>query len=427
MTRFFWLMFYNVLVVPLLWAAFHLYALVDKKAARGLNARKGLLDRLEADFTPTGPPQRRIWFHSSSLGEFEQAKPIIAELKRRHPDIGIVASFFSPSGYEHSHSYKPVEAVTYIPFDSYGGARRFVSLLRPSAAVIVRYDVWPNHVWALRKAGVPTFIANATLRADTLRNLPVIKQFHTALYNCLDYILTVSEDDRDVFRTFHPGHPVMEVIGDTRYDQVWQRSAESKQRQVLSAGIVRNKKIFVIGSSWQEDEEVILPACYRISERHPEFLVILVPHEPTVENLERIEAELNGHISCIRFSILSQYSNQKVILIDSVGILMSLYQYADVAFVGGSFRNGIHNVLEPAAYGVPILCGPNYQNSQEADELMRRGALFPAGSQQEIVAHLRALLEDERKRAHASERALEHVRRNIGATERFLSYLEKVL
>ncbi len=427
MARAFWLAFYNVLVIPLLWIAFHLYALVDKKAARGLNARKGMLDRLEADLPPMAPSARRIWFHSSSLGEFEQAKPIIAELKKRHPDVRIVASFFSPSGYEHSHAYKPVEAVTYIPFDSYGAARRFVALLRPSAAVIVRYDVWPNHLWALQRAGVPTFIANATLRANTLRDLPVLRQFHAALYNSLDYILTVSEDDRDVFRSFHPVHPVLEVIGDTRYDQVWQRSAESKRRQVLNPGIVKNRKVFVIGSSWQEDEEILLPACYRVSELHPEFLVILVPHEPTEENLERIEAELNGHISFIRFSVLSQYSDQKVILIDSVGILMSLYQYADVAFVGGSFRGGIHNVLEPAAYGVPIICGPEYQNSQEADELMRRGALFPAGSQREIVAHLRALLEDERKRAHAGERAVEHVRRNIGATERFLSYLEKVL
>lgn len=426
-----WRLFYRIVVVPIGWAAFHLLALVDRKAARGLRGRKGWLPRLEKEMARLNDSRnrggRRVWFHSSSMGEFEQAKPIIAELKRRHPDIRIIVSFFSPSGYEHSRSYKLADVITYLPFDSSRNAERFVQLVRPAAAVIVRYDVWPNHLWALKRAGVPTFIANATLRPDTGRLLPFFRQFHAFLYNSIDYILTVSLDDKDVFQSFHLRKPVVEVIGDTRYDQVWRRSAESKQRHLIDQQILRNRKVLVLGSSWEEDEEMLLPACRKFFAAHPEFLVILVPHEPTLDTLERIESELNGSLTSLRFSQLSDYQGQQVILIDSVGILMALYQYAHVAYIGGSFGSGVHNVLEPAVYGIPILFGPGHTNSREAVELASRGAAFVGRNAEEFYGHLELLLCNDHARRTAGEQALALVRQNVGATERFLSYLAKVL
>ena len=427
LNSFFWKLFYNIIVVPTLWIVFHILGLFDKKVARGLRGRKGLFEELQKEINKLSADNKRIWFHSSSMGEFEQAKPIITELKKRYPQIQIIVSFFSPSGYEHSQKYKLADLITYIPFDSYQNARKFVNIVKPNVAVIIRYDAWPNHLWALKRSDIPTFIASATLQNQTLRKLPVIKQFHREFYNLVDYILTVSVNDKNVFESFRISHPIIEVIGDTRYDQVWQRSVDSKSRQILDPKIVANKKVLVIGSSWKDDENILLPAIFKIIANHPEFIAVLVPHEPTIETLERIENELNGDTSAIRFSNLSQYQDEKIILIDIVGILMPLYRYAHIAYVGGSFHNGIHNVLEPASYGIPIIFGHKYDNSQEAIQLVEEKAAFSCRDENELYIQLESLLGNETERIRCGEKVMSLVKKNVGATQRILSYIEKVL
>ncbi len=427
LNSFFWKLFYNIIVVPTLWIVFHILGLFDKKAARGLRGRKGLFEELQKEINKLTADNKRIWFHSSSMGEFEQAKPIITELKKRYPQIQIIVSFFSPSGYEHSQKYKLADLITYIPFDSYQNARKFVNIVKPNVAVIIRYDAWPNHLWALKRSDIPTFIASATLQNQTVRKLPVIKQFHREFYNLVDYILTVSVNDKNVFESFRISHPIIEVIGDTRYDQVWQRSVDSKSRQILDPKIVANKKVLVIGSSWKDDENILLPAIFKIIANHPEFIAVLVPHEPTIETLERIENELNEDTSAIRFSNLSQYQDEKIILIDIVGILMPLYRYAHIAYVGGSFHNGIHNVLEPASYGIPIIFGHKYENSQEAIQLVEEKAAFTCRDENELYIQLESLLENETERIRCGEKVMSLVKKNVGATQRILSYIEKVL
>ncbi len=417
---------YNCVFAPCIWIVFQVYGILNKKAARSIRGRDGLFERLEKKLSRL-PEGERVWFHSSSMGEFEQAKPIIAALKKRRPSLRIIVTFFSASGYEHSQRYKLADVIEYLPFDSTRNAKRFIDLVRPKAAIIVRYDVWPNHLWAAHQAGIATFIANATLRGSTPRMLPVARQFHTAMYNTLDYILTVSEADRRVFERFHVTKPVLETAGDTRFDQVMQRSAESVKRQVLDPRILGGKKILVAGSTWEEDEEHLLPACLEVFRTHPEFLVILVPHEPTDEHLERIEEEWGAESPVIRFSELYRYKNERIIAVDTVGILMALYQHAHVAFVGGSFKGGIHNVLEPAVYGVPVLMGPDHTNSQEAGELVRAGGAFMGESRDALIEHLRCFLENETKRKEAGNIAASFVKQHTGATERFLSYLEQRL
>ena len=422
-----WRLLYNTILVPLGWLGFQLLGLVNKKARIGIAGREDLFSRLEQEVSRLDRESKRIWFHSSSLGEFEQAKPIIAEIKRRYPSTHIIVSFFSPSGFEHSRSYNLASVISYLPFDSRANAERFVETVRPSAAIAVRYDVWPNHLWALQRRGVPTFIANATLRPNSLRDFPVIRQFHRAMYNALDHILTVSEDDKRMFESYRLAHPVIEVMGDTRYDQVWRRSAESKARHILPASILAGRRILILGSSWASDEDVVLPACYRLQPAHPELLVILVPHEPTLSNLEQIEHRIGTNMSVIRLSNLNEYRGEQVILVDSVGILMTLYRYAHVAFVGGSFGAGIHNVLEPAAYGLPVVMGPRHQNSQEAVRLLREGGAFTGYGTSDILAHLSRLFSNESERSAAGAIAINLVKKNVGATDRFLATMEDVL
>ena len=237
---------------------------------------------------------QRLWFHSSSLGEFEQAKPIIAAIKRLHPDVNIIATFFSPSGYEHSASFKLADIISYLPFDSYRHVNNFVDIVQPSAVIMVRYDVWPNLIWALHKRNIPVMIANATMKKNSIRKIMLVRQFHRALYNCFSFILTVSDSDKASFGDFALSHPAVETIGDTRFDQVKIRSDEAAKKQILPNRIAKGKKIFVVGQSWEADDNVILPVLFKLQKRMPDLLTILVPHEPTAEHLEQVNTVSKG-------------------------------------------------------------------------------------------------------------------------------------
>jgi 3-deoxy-D-manno-octulosonic-acid transferase len=423
----FWMMVYNVVAIPGFWLFFRIGALFRAKVRRGIEGRKGLLDRLERDIRHL-KRKRRIWFHSSSLGEFEQAKPIIAALRKSATDADIIVTFFSPSGYEHARNYKLADLITYIPFDTAANAKRFLDLARPDAAIMVRYDIWPNHIWELARRKVPALIANATLRASSMRLRWPFRSFHRHVYASLTSILAVSDHDLESFRRFGLTDTELAVVGETRYDQVLQRSEEARTRHVIPRPLLRRRRVFVVGSSWEEDEDVVLPAFRRIARTDPQALMILVPHEPTIETLERLEVRLTYlGMRTIRFSDLNDYQHEPVILVDSVGILVPLYQYAHVAFVGGSFRQGVHNVLEPAVYGIPVLYGPKYENSREAIELASRGGGFVIRDEKECLRTLDRLFTNKKLRELAGARSLALVQENIGATERFLEYLLPLL
>ena len=417
---------YNGFVIPLLWIVLRLGAAFNSKIRRGVKGRTHLFEQLEQQ-SKALKASRRIWFHSSSMGEFEQARPIIAALRERYTDLNIIVSFFSPSGYDHSRNYKPADLITYLPFDTVRNAGQFLSLIKPTAAVMVRYDIWPNHIWELKKRKIPTFIANATMRKNSSRLKFPLKGFHHELYQQLTSILAVSDSDVKSFERIGIRYPQVQAIGDTRYDQVWFRSLEARKKHLIPEQILRRRKVFVVGSSWEEDEDVLLPAFKKIVQYDANALMILVPHEPNVQTLERIEIQLNTSPGCIRFSDLNDYSGERIILVDSIGILTILYQYAHVAYVGGSFKQGIHNVLEPAVYGIPVLFGPKHLNSQEAVELASRGGGIVVHDQQDCYKALRTELNNKKAAAKAGAISLELVKENIGATERFIQHLERVL
>jgi len=424
--RRFWEFIYDLFVIPPLWLMLRTLGLFNAKVRRGIEGRSNLFEELarKVDALPAG---RRVWFHSSSMGEFEQAKPIIAALKRRYPEIIIIASFFSPSGYEHSKKYALANVITYVPFDTGKGARRFLDLVRPDIAVMVRYDVWPHLIWELQRRRVPTLLANATMRRTTKRLLPVVRNFHRYIYNALDEILTVADSDMEAFKGFRLNHPSIGVIGDTRYDQVCIRSTEARKRHLVPSSITEGKKVIVVGSSWPEDERVVLPAVLQIQATMDNVLLIVVPHEPSVEHLDDLERELEGRTSFIRFSALNEYNGERVIIVDSVGILLILYASAHIAYVGGSFRQGIHNVLEAAVYGIPVLFGPRHRNSHEPLMLVDGGGAFVVNDSQELFRTLENLLTDEVARSTTGKRAEKFVQSHVGATDRFLEHLERCL
>ena len=423
----FWHHIYNWIAIPVFWMVFHSGSFFNGKIRRGIRGRAGLFDRLEEHVSRL-KRKNRIWFHSSSLGEFEQAKPIIAALRKKFRNLDIIVTFFSPSGYEHSKNYKLADLIAYIPFDSASNARRFLDLIRPDAAVMVRYDVWPNHVWELKRRNIPTFIANATLRASSARLWWPLKSFHRTVYQSLTSILTVSSEDADSFGQFQLQGTEVQVVGETRYDQVWQRREEAKRKHLIPPSLLNRRSVLVVGSSWEEDEEIVLPAFRKIHRHDQRTVMILVPHEPTVETIERLEVQIAYlGLRAIRFSDLNDFSNEHVIIVDSVGILMALYQYADVAYVGGSFKQGIHNVLEPAVYGVPVVYGPKHENSREAIELAHREGGMIVRDQAEYYTVLHEMLANPKRRTKAGAAALGMVKEHMGATKRFITYLTPIL
>jgi 3-deoxy-D-manno-octulosonic-acid transferase len=418
-----WQILYSFILLPVLWCAVQLLSFVNPKIRRGIQGRRNLFTHLETQVERL-LPGKRIWFHASSMGEFEQAKPIIAEVKNRFPDSRIIVTFFSPSGFEHSQKYPLADVISYLPFDTRANARRFLNATKPDVAVIIRYDVWPNHIWELAARKIPILIANATMRRTTKRRYPLIRQFHHHLYNAIGSILTVSQSDGDAFTVFSLTKPTVETIGDTRYDQVNIRSAEAKKKHLIAEHIVRDQRVIVAGSSWREDEEVVIPAFLRLGESIPNLLLILVPHEPTIEHLEELESELGGRTSFIRFSALNDYAGERVIIVDSIGILSTVYTYGHIAYIGGSFKQNVHNVLEAAVYGIPVVYGPKYTNSHEAVRLAELGGGFVVEDVESLYRVLRDLCEHDAVRKRAGAQAGEFVKENIGATERFLKHLK---
>ncbi|HED38680.1 MAG TPA: 3-deoxy-D-manno-octulosonic acid transferase, partial [Ignavibacteria bacterium] len=388
--------------------------------------RDRIFEELILNAASLNKSKKLIWFHSASLGEFEQAKPIIKELKTNN-NINILISFFSPSGYENSKKYPYADLVSYLPFDTISNTNRFIKIVRPDLAIMMRYDIWPNLVWVMKKNKVISYLVDATMKPNSARKFPLLKNFHKILFKDISRILTVSEADANGFKEFRCSDKQVQTIGDTRFDRVYQRSISAKERNLIKYNIVKGKKIFVAGSTWELDEDIILPVFVKLAEYDKNTLMIIAPHEPSMLNLERIENELSGHLKSIRFSFLNNYKDERVIIVDSIGILLTLYTYAHVTFVGGSFKQSIHNVLEAAVYGKPVLFGPKIDNSQESQELLKRGGGILIKNKQQAYRQLRTLFANEELRNSKGQIAYKYVHENLGATQKILKEIYKVI
>lgn len=414
------------MIIPLFYLGVQIGGIFSDKVRRGLRGRKRMFEQLILDSTSLSKSKKLIWFHSSSLGEFEQAKPIIEALKKDE-NINILITFFSPSGYENSKKYPFADLVSYIPFDSYQNAKRFGKILRPNLAVMMRYDIWPNHVWVMKENSVPTFLVDATMKRNSPRKFPILKNFHKILFREITRILTVSESDAKGFKSFGCREEQTKVVGDTRFDRVHERSLEAKKRNLIKEGLLKDKKVFAAGSTWSVDEDVIIPAFIKLAKFDKKAVLLIAPHEPSIINLEKIENEFVGELSTIRFSHMNSYNDEQVIIVDSIGILLTLYTYASTAFIGGSFKQSIHNVLEAAVYGVPVLFGPKIENSQETMELLKRGGGILIRNKREAYRQLRTLFSNEELRKEKGRISLQYVKENLGATDKIIDEIYKYI
>ena len=414
-----WQIIYNTLFIPLLYLTLKFISLFKQKIRKGIRGRKRIFEELILNKISLNHSKKIIWFHSSSLGEFEQAKPIIEKLKKETDTI-IVVSFFSPSGYENSKKYPYADIITYLPFDSQWRAKRFVEVISPSLAVFMRYDIWPNHIWTLKKNNIPCLLVDATMKKNSPRKLPIIRSFHKYLFEDFTKILTVSDEDVRGFMSFKCKNVEIKKVGDTRFDRVFNRSFASKQSRIINPEVLKGNKVLVAGSTWAQDEEVLIPSFLKLLKFDENALMIIAPHEPTLLNLEKLEHEVSSVVPSIRLSHINNYADQRIIIVDSIGILSILYNYADVAFVGGSFKLNVHNVLEAAVYGIPVLFGPKIENSQEAKKLTETGGGILVKDKREVYRSLRKLFSNEEFRRECGKKSFKYVEEHRGATDRII-------
>ncbi len=414
MTLFYFLI-YNLLFVPVLFLASHLAMFFNQKLRQGVLGRYRIFETLRRNATQYASHPVMV-VHCASLGEYEHIKPFLREFKRVRPDFRTIVLFFSPSGYRHARPFSGVDLFLYAPFEWFLSLWRFHRMVRPALWIIAKHDVWPNQVWMAHWLGVPIFLINASLHDQSSRLLIYSRAFHRNIYQKFTAILAVSDADRNNFLKLADASRV-QTVGDTKYDQVFYRRDESRKKAVLPLAVIQNRWIFVAGSTWPEDHRHLLPAIRSVMETHSEFLAIICPHEPTDAHLREL-LEAFPEDQRILYSEMNQYREQSVIIVDQVGILANLYSAGKVAYVGGSFKQNIHNVLEAAVYEIPVLFGPVNQNSHEAQLLKANGGAYQVHDAREIEQYLRKFLTNDIFRQEVGKRAFQVVQQNAGATRR---------
>lgn len=408
---------------------FHLAACCNRKIREGITGRKRVFEKLGHQLNDARNLEKTAWFHFTSVGEFEQAKPLIEAI---YADVRIVLTFFSPSVAPNVEVYPYVDAAVYLPFDTPRNAERLINLIKPTCLIFSRYDIWPNLVWKTSKHEIPIIVIAGTLYAQSKRLSRLARGLFTSVHRHITLHCAISEADAARFRQLCPSKHQVVVTGDTRYEQVYQRALSVEPDAEFFPGQATLKRsILIAGSTYSVDEKVLLEA-YQIlrkaSPKHSSHL-ILVPHEPTHERISEIQAELNKRKFTHRcFSELNSDANLEgmdVLIVDTVGILAKLYQLADIAFVGGSFHGSVHNVMEPAAMAKPVLFGPTIQNSNEAILLLEKGAAKIVHNSQELANVLKEWLNNEERRIEVGYIGKQLIEENLGAVERTLVHLRK--
>lgn len=389
----------------------------NPKAKAWVEGRRGMWQRLQ---TKADVLRGCLWMHCASVGEFEQGLPVLEELKRQHPDLPVLLTFFSPSGFEARKQHPLATHVDYLPADGPANAARLVKLVQPRAAVFVKYEFWYHHLHALKAAGVPVFLISALFRPGQL----FFRWYGGAwrsMLQCYTRIFTQDEASRQLLAGI--GITKAEAAGDTRPDRVM-RIVEADEALPIAAAFRGKRRILVCGSTWPADEDLLLAAIQRTSFAGT-FKLIVVPHELKPEQLQRIEERFPKPL--VRWTELEQTSPENIaatlgqeaqgtLLVDRMGLLARLYKYADVAYVGGGFGDGIHSVLEAAAWGKPVLFGPKHTKFTEAAGLIAAGAAHEVIDARNAAAHLSRYFSDASMLSVASQAARNYVHRKTGAT-----------
>jgi 3-deoxy-D-manno-octulosonic-acid transferase len=414
-------MLYN-LAIRVWCGAIRLAATWSPKARAWCDGRTDWRSRYTAQLAQLPPAGHTLWLHAASLGEFEQGRPIIEAWRAECPEWRIILTFYSPSGYQVRHNYAQVDWVGYLPADTPQNARDFVQIIRPDAVIFVKYEFWYNVLSELNRRDIPVALVSAVFRP----NQPFFAwygSFWRRMLRTFDRVMV--QDERSGKLLQRIDYQGVDVAGDTRVDRVLQLTdqAPSHTQVELFAGATCGP-ILVVGSSWPEDEALVWSVLHRAE--FADFRLIIAPHEPSKHNVEQLLRTLK--CPTVRLSevgtLAEGWQHARALIIDNIGLLNTLYKYGTVAYIGGGFGSGIHNTLEPAAWGLPVVFGPKYQKFEEAKTLIQRGGFRSVKSADELAQAL-IHFEVPDNREHAQKAIRKYLLDQKGATERALHWLRR--
>jgi len=427
---------YNLIAIPLLSLVVAILKPFNKKLRERESNWEDVLVGFKSKLQGNG--KYRIWFHAASMGEFEQAKPIIEKLKKNNREIFIIVSFYSPSGYNNQKNYSFADTVLYMPFDSRANAKYFVKTIKPDIAIFVRYEIWRNHLEILKKKKIPAMLICATKPGwKYLYECFLIRPFTKSNYSYFQKIYTVSEEHSAFFRELDITAEV-NTLNDTRFDRIIENVELNQGKKVLDLALFgENDFVLVAGSTWDEDEDIIIDAIRQFEkDSQKELRLIIVPHEPTESHLKKLKNKIPNSFLLSQVedflvkekdeSVISNFLGKNHIIVDSIGKLLSLYSIADATFIGGAFGSGVHSVTEPAGYGIPLSCGPKMTNSPDALKLKEYGSLIVVSNSFEMAEWIKKVVKNETYRLQAGMLNRDYIFKYRGASENIVKEIEKV-
>ena len=385
----------------------------NRKAKLWLEGRKFWYDKLKGVFNTD---EKLIWFHCASLGEFEQGRPVIEAIRERRPDRKILLTFFSPSGYEKRKDYTGADYVMYLPLDTRKNAKKMLELLSPELVFFIKYEFWYHFLKQLKNAAIPVYLASGNFRSGQLF-FRWYGGWYRKFLDFFTHIFVQTEDSKVLLSGI--GYHHVSVAGDTRFDRVHELPLSKFSHPALE-DFAKGKQLIVAGSTWEKDEQLLAGAFEELSR---EVKWIIAPHELSEGHIRSLQKRFPGSVL---FTELGEKvpEGTRVILVDTIGMLSYLYRYGSMAYIGGGFGKGIHNILEAATYGLPVIFGPEYGKFSEALELTSLGAAFPIGSEIELISTVRQQFEDPGLLKTTSAIAANFVSTRVGATLAILKKCE---
>lgn len=385
-----------------------LAAYCNHKARLWHDGRKALLSRIEERMA--GITDRVVWIHAASLGEFEQARPIIERIKSEMPDTVVVVTFFSPSGYKIRKNYPLADFVFYLPADTPKNVTRFLDAVHPDIAIFVKYEFWLNYLNELHRRTIPTYLISAIFRPTQIHFCPWGAIWRRAL-ECYSSIFVQDKASERLLQRV--GYKRCVVAGDTRFDRVAEIARNAKRIPIIEH-FAMGTPLFVAGSTWGKDEELLI----QLINTNPDIRFVIAPHEMDESRMRRLEREIKGGaVRYTRANESNDFSNVQVLILDTIGLLSSAYSYARWAYIGGGFGVGIHNTLEAATFGLPIAFGPNYHKFREACDMIELGAATSVTSATELIDWFAIIKDEGEALQKASSSALNYTKEHCGATD----------
>ncbi|MDF0716788.1 glycosyltransferase N-terminal domain-containing protein [Muricauda sp. 334s03] len=407
---------YNILI-NIVWLALKVVALFNAKIKLFVKGRKSTFPLLEEKLSPT---DNTIWMHVASLGEFEQGLPILERLRSKYPEHKLVLSFFSPSGYEVKKNTSVADIVVYLPIDSNSKVKRFLNLVNPQLAIFVKYEVWPNYLYHLGKRNVPTILVSSIFSKRQV----YFKSFGGFMRKSLgkfDHYFVQDKKSKELLESI--GLNNSSIGGDTRLDRVSEILKRNNQLDFMDR-FKNDQLCLVAGSTWPEDEKILVNY---INSTNEKLKFVIAPHEIKSVHIDKITSSLEKTV--VRYSELDNQNLKEidVLIIDTIGLLTKIYSYANIAYVGGGFATGLHNTMEPAVFGIPIIIGPQFQGFKEAEDLVNEGGIIPISSQDSFNNLMGDLLNNPISIKNTGDINSNYINSNRGAADLILKYISGIL